>query len=132
MNPYDVTATARALHEALTMPEAERAERTKRLAAAATALPPQRWFLDQLEALRACGAERAGAGRALVRAMLGDPGSRRCTLVLCLLVSWLVEGMSHGNRTRRLPRRRGPERALKYAIQHKGVRRLCCPTGRSW
>ncbi|WP_374112412.1 trehalose-6-phosphate synthase [Streptomyces sp. CC210A] len=52
VNPYDVTATARALHEALTMPEAERAERTKRLAAAATALPPQRWFLDQLEALR--------------------------------------------------------------------------------
>ncbi|OII67372.1 trehalose-6-phosphate synthase [Streptomyces sp. CC77] len=52
VNPYDVTATARALHEALTMPEAERAERTKRLAAAATALPPQRWFLDQLKALR--------------------------------------------------------------------------------
>ncbi|MFG3498669.1 trehalose-6-phosphate synthase [Streptomyces sp. NPDC047928] len=53
VNPYDVTGTAEALHQALTMPEAERAERTKRLAAAATALPPQRWFLDQLEALRA-------------------------------------------------------------------------------
>ncbi|MFF7181859.1 trehalose-6-phosphate synthase [Streptomyces sp. NPDC008121] len=52
VNPYDVTGTARALHEALTMPAAERAERSKRLAAAATALPPQRWFLEQLEALR--------------------------------------------------------------------------------
>ncbi|MFD4142901.1 trehalose-6-phosphate synthase [Streptomyces sp. NPDC058572] len=53
VNPYDVSGTAAALHEALTMPEAERAERTKRLAAAATALPPKQWFLDQLEALRA-------------------------------------------------------------------------------
>ncbi|MFD5783250.1 trehalose-6-phosphate synthase [Streptomyces sp. NPDC126933] len=52
VNPYDITATAAALHEALTMPPAERAERTKHLAAAATALPPQRWFLDQLHALR--------------------------------------------------------------------------------
>ncbi|MGW0907061.1 alpha,alpha-trehalose-phosphate synthase (UDP-forming) [Streptomyces sp. NPDC002853] len=53
VNPYDVTGTAVALHAALTMPEAERAERTKRLAAAATALPPAQWFLDQLRALRA-------------------------------------------------------------------------------
>lgn len=30
----------------------DRTERGKRLAAAATALPPARWFLDQLEALR--------------------------------------------------------------------------------
>ncbi|MBT2364815.1 trehalose-6-phosphate synthase [Streptomyces sp. ISL-10] len=52
VNPYDVTGTAAALHEALSMPAAERADRTKRLAAAATALPPRRWFLDQLEALR--------------------------------------------------------------------------------
>ncbi|AZS86522.1 trehalose-6-phosphate synthase [Streptomyces griseoviridis] len=52
VNPYDVTATARALHEALTMPKAERAERAKRLSAAATALPPSQWFLDQLNALR--------------------------------------------------------------------------------
>ncbi len=51
VNPYDVEATARALHEGLTMPDVERAERGKRLAAAATALPPQRWFLDQLAAL---------------------------------------------------------------------------------
>ncbi|MFD0415709.1 trehalose-6-phosphate synthase [Streptomyces sp. NPDC127108] len=52
VNPYDVSATAAALHEALLMPPAERAERTKRLAAAATALPPTQWFLDQLHALR--------------------------------------------------------------------------------
>jgi trehalose 6-phosphate synthase len=52
VNPYDVTGTATALHEALSMRPEECAERTKRLAAAATALPPARWFLDQLDALR--------------------------------------------------------------------------------
>ncbi|WP_405979469.1 trehalose-6-phosphate synthase [Streptomyces sp. NBC_00158] len=52
VNPYDVTATAEALHEALTMPAHERAERTKRLAASATTLPPAAWFEAQLEALR--------------------------------------------------------------------------------
>ncbi|KUN11842.1 alpha,alpha-trehalose-phosphate synthase [Streptomyces canus] len=52
VNPYDVEQTAEALHEALTMPAHERAERAKRLAAAATALPPAQWFLDQLNALR--------------------------------------------------------------------------------
>lgn len=51
INPYDVTGTADALHEALVMPAAERADRAKALAAAATALPPARWFTDQLEAL---------------------------------------------------------------------------------
>ncbi|WP_093800296.1 trehalose-6-phosphate synthase [Streptomyces sp. Wb2n-11] len=51
VNPYDVMATADALHEALVMDPQERAERTKRLAAAATALPPTAWFLDQLAAL---------------------------------------------------------------------------------
>jgi trehalose 6-phosphate synthase len=53
VNPYDIEATARALREGLEMPADERAQRTKRLAAAATALPPQTWFLDQLRALRA-------------------------------------------------------------------------------
>ncbi|GGZ44855.1 trehalose-6-phosphate synthase [Streptomyces inusitatus] len=53
VNPYDITGTADALHRALSMPADERLRRTERLAAAATALPPQRWFLDQLEALRA-------------------------------------------------------------------------------
>ncbi|MEU6775587.1 trehalose-6-phosphate synthase [Streptomyces sp. NPDC046759] len=52
VNPYDIGGTAEALHAALSMPAAERAERSKRLAAAATALPPARWFLDQLEALQ--------------------------------------------------------------------------------
>ncbi|CAM5336944.1 alpha,alpha-trehalose-phosphate synthase (UDP-forming) [Streptomyces purpurascens] len=52
VNPYDVTGTAAALHEALSMRPEERAERGKRLAAAATALPPAQWFLDQLDALR--------------------------------------------------------------------------------
>ena len=52
VNPYDVTATARALHDALTLPAGERTERSKRLAATATALPPAKWFLDQLHALR--------------------------------------------------------------------------------
>ncbi|MFJ4872636.1 trehalose-6-phosphate synthase [Streptomyces sp. NPDC088757] len=52
VNPFDVSATAEALHAALTMPPSERADRTKRLATASTALPPQRWFLNQLEALR--------------------------------------------------------------------------------
>ncbi|MEV6395540.1 trehalose-6-phosphate synthase [Streptomyces sp. NPDC051907] len=55
INPYDVTGTAQALHEALTMPDGERSERSKRLAVAATALPPQQWFLDQLRALREGG-----------------------------------------------------------------------------
>ncbi|MEV5882618.1 trehalose-6-phosphate synthase [Streptomyces sp. NPDC052020] len=52
VNPYDVVQTAEALHTALSMPAGERAERAKRLSAAATALPPARWFLEQLEALR--------------------------------------------------------------------------------
>ncbi|MCT2592770.1 trehalose-6-phosphate synthase [Streptomyces sp. N2-109] len=52
INPYDVSQTARALHEALTMPPADRAARTTRLATAATALPPAAWFLAQLNALR--------------------------------------------------------------------------------
>ncbi|MEU5714880.1 trehalose-6-phosphate synthase [Streptomyces sp. NPDC020403] len=52
VNPYDVSATAAALHKGLTMDDDERAARTKRLAAAAISLPPQQWFLDQLDALR--------------------------------------------------------------------------------
>ncbi|GAA1896748.1 trehalose-6-phosphate synthase [Streptomyces sodiiphilus] len=51
VNPYDITDTARALHDGLTMPPEERAARSERLAAAATALPPRQWFLDQLTAL---------------------------------------------------------------------------------
>ncbi|MCC3777520.1 trehalose-6-phosphate synthase [Streptomyces sp. UNOB3_S3] len=51
VNPYDVEATARALHLALLMDPGERAERAERLAAAATRLPPARWFTEQLHAL---------------------------------------------------------------------------------
>ncbi|MBC7267320.1 MAG: trehalose-6-phosphate synthase [Streptomyces sp.] len=52
VNPYDVVQTAEALHTALTMAPTERTDRAKRLAAAATALPPARWFLDQLNELK--------------------------------------------------------------------------------
>lgn len=51
VNPYDVSQTATALHEALTMPADERARRCARLRTAATRLPPQQWFADQLAAL---------------------------------------------------------------------------------
>ena len=51
VNPYDVTQTAEALHEALSMPAGERRERRARLAAAATALAPADWFTAQLDAL---------------------------------------------------------------------------------
>jgi trehalose 6-phosphate synthase len=51
VNPYDIRATAAALNTALTQPDADRTDRTKRLASAATALPPSQWFLDQLHAL---------------------------------------------------------------------------------
>jgi trehalose 6-phosphate synthase len=51
VNPFDVTATATALHEALLMPLDERAERAKRMRAAAVALPPVAWFQAQLDAL---------------------------------------------------------------------------------
>ncbi|MEV8295188.1 trehalose-6-phosphate synthase [Streptomyces rochei] len=52
VNPYDISGTAEALHEALSVGAGERAERSKRLAAAGTALPPGQWFLEQLRALR--------------------------------------------------------------------------------
>ncbi|MGW0449025.1 alpha,alpha-trehalose-phosphate synthase (UDP-forming) [Streptosporangium sandarakinum] len=51
VNPFDVSATAAAIHRSLIMPEADRVRRGARLSAAATALPPRRWFTDQLSAL---------------------------------------------------------------------------------
>jgi trehalose 6-phosphate synthase len=51
INPFDVTATAAALHQALMMPQPERMARCTRLAQAGAALPPARWFADQLAAL---------------------------------------------------------------------------------
>ena len=52
VNPYDLAGTAEALDRALAMPAEERAARSERLAAAATALPPRDWFLAQVSALR--------------------------------------------------------------------------------
>jgi len=52
VNPYDVTETADALHQALVMPEAERQRRTAGLAAVAAAAAPARWLGDQLASLR--------------------------------------------------------------------------------
>ncbi|MCW2726358.1 MAG: alpha,alpha-trehalose-phosphate synthase [Frankiales bacterium] len=51
VNPFDVSQTAEALHAALVMDPAERAARTTRLAAAATAFPPSRWLAAQLAVL---------------------------------------------------------------------------------
>jgi trehalose 6-phosphate synthase len=51
VNPYDVGQTAQALHEALSTPAHVRAERSARLATAATALPPSAWLQAQLDAL---------------------------------------------------------------------------------
>ncbi|GAB3670235.1 trehalose-6-phosphate synthase [Actinocorallia lasiicapitis] len=51
INPYDVSQTARAYNQALLMSADDRRERTAGLVAAATALPPQQWFADQLAAL---------------------------------------------------------------------------------
>ncbi len=53
VNPYDVTETARALHDALDMPETERQQRCALLATASAAAPPQEWFADQISVLAA-------------------------------------------------------------------------------
>jgi len=52
VNPYDVTATAEALHEGLSMPVAERQRRSAAIAAAASAREPRQWLAEQLDALR--------------------------------------------------------------------------------
>lgn len=51
VNPFDVSATADALHEALSMDPAERSARTKRLAEVASRLPPARWLAQQLASI---------------------------------------------------------------------------------
>jgi trehalose 6-phosphate synthase len=53
VNPFDVTGTAQALHQALVMPAEERMSRCRALARAAGALPPTTWFADQIAALDA-------------------------------------------------------------------------------
>ena len=51
VNPYDITETAEALHQALAMPDGERQRRSAALAAVAAAEPPARWLGGQLAAL---------------------------------------------------------------------------------
>ena len=53
VNPYDVSATAQALHEALSMNSAERNRRGALLAQASGACPPKQWLASQLSALEA-------------------------------------------------------------------------------
>lgn len=50
LNPFDISATADALHEALVMPDGERAERAAGLRAAAQRRSPHDWLADQLAA----------------------------------------------------------------------------------
>jgi len=51
VNPFDVTATAEALHTALSMPQDERAGRAERMRSAVVRLPPDEWFQAQRDAL---------------------------------------------------------------------------------
>ena len=51
VNPYDISETAAALHQALAMPDAERQRRSAALAATAAATPPARWLGDQIASL---------------------------------------------------------------------------------
>jgi trehalose 6-phosphate synthase len=51
INPYDVSATANALHAGLIMPAAERQRRSSMIASAAAARAPRRWLAEQVEAL---------------------------------------------------------------------------------
>lgn len=51
--PFDLAATAEALHRALSMPAAERRDRAARVRAAATARTPETWLNEQVEAARA-------------------------------------------------------------------------------
>jgi trehalose 6-phosphate synthase len=51
VNPYDVSATAQALHEALSMTDAERRRRAALLAQASASCPPDKWLAAQLSAL---------------------------------------------------------------------------------
>jgi len=60
VNPFDVTGTAKALHEALSMPDAERKRRAALLAEEGAASPPQEWFADQVSALDAAVRQARG------------------------------------------------------------------------
>ncbi len=51
-HPYDLVATAEALHDALVMPPADRTRRARDLRSRAAARTPADWLADQLEAAR--------------------------------------------------------------------------------
>ena len=51
VNPYDVSATARALHAGLVMSADERKRRSETIAGVAAARAPRRWLADQIAAL---------------------------------------------------------------------------------
>ncbi|WP_375485224.1 trehalose-6-phosphate synthase [uncultured Jatrophihabitans sp.] len=51
VNPFDVSATAQALHDALSTPVEQRRPGAERMRAAAVKLPPIDWFQAQLDAL---------------------------------------------------------------------------------
>jgi len=51
VNPYDISETADALHQALAMTDAERQRRSAAIAATATTFRPARWLGDQLACL---------------------------------------------------------------------------------
>jgi trehalose 6-phosphate synthase len=51
VNPYDISETARALDQALSMPAAERQRRSAAMTAAAESCAPARWLAEQLDAL---------------------------------------------------------------------------------
>jgi len=51
VNPYDISATAEALHAALTMAVPERQRRCAAITAAASAAAPQHWLAAQLDSL---------------------------------------------------------------------------------
>ena len=53
VNPFDISGTVQALHEALMMPDDERKRRCQSLAAAGGAVPPSAWLASQLDALDA-------------------------------------------------------------------------------
>jgi trehalose 6-phosphate synthase len=51
VNPYDISATAQALHQALCMPADERRRRCEAITAVASAAAPAQWLADQLTGL---------------------------------------------------------------------------------
>ena len=76
VNPYDITETAEALHQALAMPDAERQRRGAALAATAAADPPARWLGGQLAALGGGRKTRIVRIRSLAGGWVVRPGQR--------------------------------------------------------